>query len=87
MSIFARIGGDEFCIILRGCMHKTALRKIQQMQQMFSCGRTKEYPKGFSCGIVEVPENHEAMEVSALLKQADDMMYEQKIEHKKKFPV
>lgn len=86
-DIFARIGGDEFCIILRGCKHETAVKKIQQMKELFHSDYTKEYPKNFSCGIIEVQEKHDEMEVMELLKQADTMMYEQKKEHKKMFPV
>lgn len=84
-DIFARIGGDEFCIMLRRCKYETALKKIQQMQMLFNSDHTKEYPKSFSCGIIEVPEDHGAIEVMEILKQADEMMYEQKKEHKKIF--
>lgn len=83
-DIFARIGGDEFCIILRRCKHEIALKKIQQMQTLFSSDHTKGYPKSFSCGIIEVPEEHDEIEVMEILKQADELMYEQKKEHKKK---
>lgn len=82
-DIFARIGGDEFCIILRGCMHEIALKKMHEMQMLFSSDHTKEYPKSFSYGIIEVPEDHDAIEVMEILKQADEMMYEQKKAHKK----
>lgn len=82
-DIFARIGGDEFCIILRGCMHEIALKKMHEIQMLFSSDHTKEYPKSFSCGIIEVPEDHDAIEVMEILKQADEMMYEQKKAHKK----
>ena len=54
------------------------------MQKQISCDCTKEYPNSFSCGIIEVQENHEKIDVMELLKQADAMMYEQKKEHKKK---
>ena len=84
-DIFARIGGDEFCIMLRRCKYETALKKLQQMQMLFNSDHTKEYPKSFSCGIIEVPEDHGAIEVMEILKQADEMMYEQKKEHKKIF--
>ena len=81
-DIFARIGGDEFCIILRGCKYDVAAKKVQQMQKLFHHGSTEDYPKNFSCGIVEVPENHEPMDVKELLKKADAMMYRQKEQHK-----
>lgn len=84
-DIFARIGGDEFCITLRRCGKETAEEKIQHMQKLFAGDNTKEYPKNFSCGIIEVPENHDGIDVMELLKQADALMYEQKKEHKKMF--
>lgn len=82
-DIFARIGGDEFCIILRKCPIMTAVKKIQHMQNVFSSDTTREYPKSFSCGIIEVPEKHDKIQVMEMLKQADAMMYKQKKEHKK----
>lgn len=84
-DIFARIGGDEFCIILRRCRKETAEKKIQHMQTLFAGEDTQKYPKSFSCGILEVPEDHAAMDVKDLLEQVDEKMYEQKKEHKKRF--
>lgn len=86
-DIFVRIGGDEFCIVLRGCTDETATKKVEQMQNAFSRGFTEEYTSGFSCGIVEVTEKYEEIDVMDLLKQADAVMYEQKIEHKKMYPM
>lgn len=84
-DVFARIGGDEFCIVLRKCPIMTAVKKIQQIQNIFSSDTTKEYPKSFSCGIIEVPEERDKIQVMEMLKQADAMMYEQKKEHKKMY--
>lgn len=84
-DIFARIGGDEFCIIFKGCEYETAVKKIRQMAELFRSDQKTGYPKSFSCGIVEVQENHGGMEVMELLERADAIMYEQKEEHKKIF--
>lgn len=82
-DIFARLGGDEFCLVLRSCPLITAVKKVQQMQKIFSSDTTKDYPKSFSCGIMEVPQEREKLDVMEMLKEADAMMYEQKKEHKK----
>ncbi len=84
-DVFARIGGDEFCIVLRKCPIMTAVKKIQQIQNILSSDTTKEYSKNFSCGIIEVPEERDKIQVMEMLKQADAMMYEQKKEHKKMY--
>ena len=51
--------GDEFCVILYNCPYEMAERKIRKIQKEFSSGQTKEYPKSFSCGIVEVEGGNE----------------------------
>lgn len=84
-DVFARIGGDEFCVILCNCPYEMAERKIRKIQKEFSSGQTKEYPKSFSCGIVEVEGGNEEMQVRDIIKQADHEMYLQKKEHKKKY--
>lgn len=84
-DIFTRLGGDEFCIVLSGCPMTTAVSKVEQMQNIFSADTTKGYSKSFSCGIIEVPHQHEKIEVMDIIKKADAMMYEQKKAHKKTY--
>ena len=83
-DIFARIGGDEFCVVLKGCGKETAARKIRLMQRMFA-EDARAYPQSFSCGITEVPAAHDAIEAMDILKEADAKMYEQKKEHQRRF--
>ena len=73
-------------MILYNCPYEMAERKIRKIQKEFSSGQTKEYPKSFSCGIVEVEGGNEELQVRDIIKQADHEMYLQKKEHKKKVP-
>ena len=60
-------------------------RSKNTSEKEFSSGQTKEYPKSFSCGIVEVEGGNEELQVRDIIKQADHEMYLQKKEHKKKY--
>lgn len=84
-DVFARIGGDEFCIILRNCPRNMAEKKMQTVQQAFADAPSRPYPASFSCGIIEVMHNHEPIEVSDIIQQADHIMYEQKRIHKQNY--
>lgn len=79
-DLFARIGGDEFCIILNNCTKEKAERKLKKMQSMFGSEKAHSYEKSFSFGLVEIPENHAPVSVETVLHQADMFMYQQKRE-------
>ena len=82
-DIFARIGGDEFGIILVDCTRKDAEERIQGMQKEFAQETTRNYLKNFSCGIIEVAKDHEEMSLEQIMEEADSVMYKQKRAHKK----
>ena len=85
-DLFARLGGDEFCILLRNCPRAMAQEKIHHMQDAFSnYDLTKPYSKSFSCGIIEIPADHEEIVVDDLLEKADTIMYQQKRLHKDQY--
>lgn len=84
----ARIGGDEFIIILHQNDYDQALEKMNALQESIN----KEYilynnvkiPLRFSYGIATSPD--ESMIYDILSKIADDRMYENKRIMKEKFP-
>lgn len=85
-DIFARVGGDEFCIVLQNCPLEAAKNKLQKIQTVFQAEKEHEYPKSFSCGLIEVPKEHEKMDIEEIIEQADAVMYQQKKQHKESQP-
>lgn len=85
-DIFARVGGDEFCIVLPNCPLQTAKEKIQNIHALFSGEKTRAYPKSFSCGMIEVPKDHEQINIADIIRQADSVMYLQKKKHQESQP-
>lgn len=84
-DIFARIGGDEFCIIIPDCARETAEEKLSIIQKQFAGDLSRPYPKSFSYGLVEAPAKHAPMNAESLIQQADTAMYIQKREHKQQY--
>ena len=84
-DVFARIGGDEFCILMRDCAGDDARKRLADIQKQFVLREKKNYARSFSCGIVGVPRNHDKVDLDTLLHEADEVMYNQKREHKKEY--
>lgn len=82
-DIFARIGGDEFCIILQKCPPDLAEEKMKKIQNEFINNTTKPYPKSFSYGIIELKPEHPNITIEQIIQQADAIMYKQKKLHHK----
>ena len=80
-DIFARVGGDEFCIVLRGCSESLALREMAAMQEDFVRESPSEYTQRFSFGVSFLPKGHGEVDFDALFRQTDAAMYVQKKRH------
>ena len=83
-DVLARVGGDEFCMILRDCPEQKADRRMQKIREVF---RQKDeqhpYEKDFSYGIVEVPAENDSFRLEEIIQQADEVMYRHKRDHKR----
>ncbi len=84
-DLFARIGGDEFCLVLEECPKKTVLRKLEDIYQEFRLSGEKEYTSSFSYGVIEIDRQNEELALEEILDRADSIMYQRKKEHKKEY--
>lgn len=79
-DLFARIGGDEFVVLLTNTTKKFAediIAKFRQMVEKYNQEADRGYGISFSDGIVEYnPDKH--LTVEALLADGDSLMYERK---------
>lgn len=83
---FARIGGDEFCIVLTGAIRELIERKMEELLHEFQTGEFREYRCSFSYGIVELSGNEDETSLKEILREADEIMYECKKKNKEKYP-
>lgn len=83
---FARIGGDEFCLVLTGCIGELMERKMDEILKRFQSERYNDYQCSFSYGIVEITGREREPSLDAILHEADEIMYECKRKNKQKYP-
>lgn len=79
-NLFARMGGDEFCLVLSRCPTDAAISKMLRAQAAMAKS-SGEYPQSFSFGIAALPRKHSEVDVNDILHQADAAMYRQKKSH------
>lgn len=83
-DILARMGGDEFVIILEKIQKEQAFSKIRQALREFEECSTEQYLCSFSFGMISVENDGEPKSLSDLLQQADQIMYEYKRQKKQR---
>lgn len=83
---FARIGGDEFCLVLTGSIKELIERKLAEILHDFQTSGFAEYQCSFSYGVVEIIGKDNTLTLDELLQKADEIMYECKRKNKEKYP-
>ncbi len=80
-DVFARIGGDEFAVLLTNTSDEVAgkiVRRFRELIETFNLQAQRGYDISFSDGIVGLqPDNDTTVE--DLLREADVLMYEKKL--------
>lgn len=76
-DVFARIGGDEFGLVLPECSLALARTRLEQVREQLEKNSETGYTASFSYGMVEVNESDE-LTVEELLETADAAMYRYK---------
>ncbi len=83
---FARIGGDEFCLVLSGSIGELIDLKMAEILRGFQTGGYAEYQCSFSYGVVDIEGSDHDLTYDEILHKADEIMYECKRRNKEKYP-
>lgn len=84
-DLFARIGGDEFCIVLPNSHRESVEKKLDELLHEFITENEKSYPRSFSYGLVEISDWSCGQTIEELIKMADAEMYKCKRINKKRY--
>ena len=79
-DVYARVGGDEFAVLLTGTGEdfvKQALERFQLAVDVYNEESARGYDLKFSAGYV-IKRSDEGSDIDALMERADENMYEQK---------
>lgn len=83
---FARIGGDEFCVVLTGNMAELMHRKLAEILREFQQEITEKYPCSFSFGIIEINDKNNKLTLEEILQNAEDNLQECRNKNIEKYP-
>jgi diguanylate cyclase (GGDEF)-like protein len=79
-DVFARIGGDEFAVLMSNTTHaqaEVAIEKFSGLLREYNQYKCRRYVVAYSYGIVEFDQNkHNSIEI--LLEEGDTLMYQLK---------
>lgn len=86
IGVCYRIGGDEFCVLIREGDSTQIVDCIQQLEQLTAeKNKSRKMPLTIACGYAVRESIQETME--QVFNRADEMMYDVKFRMKKQFPV
>lgn len=83
---FARIGGDEFCLVLTGLMKELINKKLSAILDDFQSENDSGYQCSFSYGTVEITGKDNELSLDEIIQKADSIMYKCKRKNKEKYP-
>ena len=77
-DIFARIGGDEFVVLLLKCPKDQADKKMGNLYDTATqlSHSVLPYDVSFSYGIIEVPSGCDKLTADSIINSADSIMYQ-----------
>lgn len=76
-DVVARMGGDEFCVLLTGTDTDHVERPLLNLANSLQAqNKATPYEIGYSVGVVEFEDRHDG--ISKLMEEADHLMYQQK---------
>lgn len=81
-DVFARIGGDEFAVLLTNTGQQQAIEIVERFRSLieaFNSRMDRGYDIAFSDGIVSVKPDDECS-IDDMLREADVLMYEKKLD-------